>query len=351
MSTQTHRFRFTGTGAEYFRIWIVNTALTLLTLGIYSAWAKVRKKRYFYGNTLVDNAAFDYHATPVQILKGRVIAMAFLIAYLASGHFSPALHAGLNVALLLMLPWLVVRSLTFNARNSSHRGLRFNFHGGVGEAVALYIGWPLVIVFSLGLAYPYFAYRKAAFWIENHSYGRERVSLADLGPRNFYGVYLRALLIALLPVAIAIAMLALVVAAAPHSAHGEPPRMERMRMLELLAFLLFAILVPALQAPAAYVEAGVSNLVFNHARLGEVRFLSELRARELIWIRVSNALAIAFSIGLAVPWARVRLVRYRMDHLALLTDGEFGHFVADQADQIRATGEEIADVMDIDVGF
>ena len=32
-------FRFTGKTGEYFRIWIVNLALTILTLGIYSAWA------------------------------------------------------------------------------------------------------------------------------------------------------------------------------------------------------------------------------------------------------------------------------------------------------------------------
>ncbi|MEM9624119.1 MAG: DUF898 family protein, partial [Pseudomonadota bacterium] len=36
---------FTGDGTEYFRIWIVNLTLTLLTLGIYSAWAKVRTNR------------------------------------------------------------------------------------------------------------------------------------------------------------------------------------------------------------------------------------------------------------------------------------------------------------------
>ncbi|MEX1058239.1 MAG: DUF898 family protein, partial [Natronospirillum sp.] len=42
---------FNGRGGEYFGIWIVNIALTVLTLGIYSAWAKVRNKRYFYGNT------------------------------------------------------------------------------------------------------------------------------------------------------------------------------------------------------------------------------------------------------------------------------------------------------------
>jgi len=49
-----HPLSFTGDAREYFNIWIVNIALTILTLGIFSAWAKVRKKRYFYGNTYAD---------------------------------------------------------------------------------------------------------------------------------------------------------------------------------------------------------------------------------------------------------------------------------------------------------
>lgn len=39
---------FTGTAGEYFGIWIVNILLTIVTVGFYSAWAKVRRKRYFY---------------------------------------------------------------------------------------------------------------------------------------------------------------------------------------------------------------------------------------------------------------------------------------------------------------
>jgi uncharacterized membrane protein YjgN (DUF898 family) len=68
---------FEGKVSEYFGIWIVNLSLTLLTLGIYSAWAKVRRKKYFYNNTLIDNVGFDYHAKPTAILKGRIIAVLF----------------------------------------------------------------------------------------------------------------------------------------------------------------------------------------------------------------------------------------------------------------------------------
>ena len=42
-----HGFEFTGEGYEFFRIWIVNICLTIITLGIYSALAKVRTNRYF----------------------------------------------------------------------------------------------------------------------------------------------------------------------------------------------------------------------------------------------------------------------------------------------------------------
>ena len=57
--------RFTGTGKEFFGIWIINVVLSICTLGIYSAWAKVRTKRYFYGNTILAGSSFEYVANPM----------------------------------------------------------------------------------------------------------------------------------------------------------------------------------------------------------------------------------------------------------------------------------------------
>ena len=78
---KTIHFEFTGKTGEYFKIWIVNIFLTILTLGIYSAWAKVRKRRYFYGNTLLLNAPFEYLADPIKILKGRFIVFGCFVIY------------------------------------------------------------------------------------------------------------------------------------------------------------------------------------------------------------------------------------------------------------------------------
>ena len=57
-TVKTEQIQFTGKAGEYFAIWIVNVALTILTLGIYSAWAKVRTNQYFYGNTFLADSAF-----------------------------------------------------------------------------------------------------------------------------------------------------------------------------------------------------------------------------------------------------------------------------------------------------
>ena len=112
---------FTGNGAEYFRIWIVNLLLTIVTFGIYSAWAKVRRLQYFDRNTALDGAAFDFHGKPMAILKGRLLALVLVAGYQFAFGFS--FTAGLVVvgALLLVLPWLLRGALRFRLHNTSCR--------------------------------------------------------------------------------------------------------------------------------------------------------------------------------------------------------------------------------------
>src|SRR5271169_6261665 len=75
------QLRFTGNGEEYFGIWIVNLLLTIITFGIYSAWAKVRRLQYFYRHTELAGSSFDFHGTAIRIFIGRLVALAMLFAY------------------------------------------------------------------------------------------------------------------------------------------------------------------------------------------------------------------------------------------------------------------------------
>src|SRR5258707_2578357 len=70
--------RFTGNGAEYFGIWIVNLLLTIVTLGIYSAWAKGRRLQYFFPPTEVAGSRFHFSGRRCRSLGGCRLALAGL---------------------------------------------------------------------------------------------------------------------------------------------------------------------------------------------------------------------------------------------------------------------------------
>jgi uncharacterized membrane protein YjgN (DUF898 family) len=91
------RAEFLGSGSEYFRIWIVNLLLSVLTVGIYSAWAKVRREQYFHRATRLAGAAFDWDASPIAILRGRVLAVVLLIAVQAASLPSPLAPAAFSL--------------------------------------------------------------------------------------------------------------------------------------------------------------------------------------------------------------------------------------------------------------
>lgn len=336
--------QFTGTGGEYFRIWIVNLALSVLTLGIYSAWAKVRRKRYFNNHTRLDGHNFDYLADPVAILKGRLIAFVLLFVYLLAQQGLPWLSALLLAVYFLATPWIVVRSLQFNARNSSHRGLRFDFNGSLGEAARVFLGWGALTLLSLGLLLPYLLYRKTAYIAGNHAYGATASSFSGQG-RSYYGIFLKAGLIMLAP-------LVLIVAAGiifTSLEHGAPVGVaEMMGLLGVGLLLLYAVLPVA----AGYVKARVARLTFLGTRFGLLRFAGRHTARGLIALYVSNLLLILLTLGLYIPWAQVRGARYWLDNLAVVGPARgLDGFVATAGEGIAATGAEMAEAFDVDLGL
>ena len=70
----------------------------------------------------------------------------------------------------------------------------------------------------------------------------------------------------------------------------------------------------------------------------------------MIWIYVSNAVAIVFSVGLLTPWARVRVSRYLANHLVLNAADDLESFVQAEQRKASAFGEEATDFLEIDIG-
>ena len=340
---EQYRFEFRGTGGEYFRIWIVNLALTIVTLGIYSAWAKVRRKRYFYGNTGLAGASFDYLADPIKILKGRLIVAGVFIPVAVLASFIPFLDPLFSLIIFLVFPWLFVRSQRFNATNSAYRNIRFRYSATYGNAVAVFIGIALLIPFSLGLAYPYFAQQRFKLVLDHHRFGTTPMAM-DAGVKPFFINYLLAAL--LFWGGIFAATMAFGVTLAVIGDGTGQGAVAGFLLLLLGLALIFGLLFTF-----TFLRVRNLNTVWNHTRLGDNSFRSELRVGRLYWISLVNALAVVVSFGLLIPWAQVRVAQYRAACTSLLLEGSFADFVAGEADRIEALGEEFADALDFDFGL
>lgn len=182
-------FEFTGNSSEYFKIWVVNVCLSILTLGIYSAWAKVRTTRYFYANTTLAGAYFDYIAKPEVILKGRLIAALFFAIWYGISSYAPVYQFILAIVLILTTPWLMVRALSFRANNTTYRNIRFNFHGSYSRAIIVYWGYLLfVTIITGGLAYPWALNKKQEFIINHSAYGTKRFSFSSCTSKYYFNI-------------------------------------------------------------------------------------------------------------------------------------------------------------------
>ena len=114
----------------------------------------------------------------------------------------------------------------------------------------------------------------------------------------------------------------------------------------IAALLLF---YAGLFALGIFLRVRYANLLWNNASLGPHRFESTLRVRDMLWLYASNLVAIVCTLGLAVPWAMIRLARYRAERFALLADGPIDDFVRDLEREHAAAGAELIDALDVGV--
>ncbi|MDK1312927.1 YjgN family protein [Pseudoalteromonas ardens] len=337
------QLQFTGNAKEYFGIWIVNILLTLLTLGIYSAWATVRTKQYFYGHTLLDGHRFDYLATPIQILKGRLLAVGLFVIYsVVSGYF-PLVGAMLALALALLVPWMINQGLKFSMRMTRFRNIRFAFKGNYGEAMVNFVVLPFFSIFTLYLLLPWVLKRIDAYIHNNIRYGDKPVRV-QLEGKEYYAA---ALLVVLLGILVMLLLgLALSLVAGININPGE---LGAGNFGMFLIVPLYLFVISALQG---IYQAQIRNHILNNAQIEDVaEFKSNLAPQRYALILATNAAAIVLTAGLAFPWAKVRKVKALAGatQVVLLPGADLVLDNAQQADSSFA--EEAANVFDVDISL
>jgi len=342
VTPRTLVFEFRGQAGQYFRIWIVNMVLSILTLGIYSAWAKVRTKRYFYGSTVLDGASFEYHGTPWQILKGRLIAVAVIAAYYGASYVNPLAGFVFLGVWLVVLPWVANLSLRFNARVSSYRNVRFDFVGGYWRALLAFLVLPMLSPLTLFLLAPVAHRYLARYLVQGYRFGGRPFS-AELRFGRFYLIYLQVAGTVLLGFLLLLGVMVVL---------PMPGRPQSTGMEIYFAFIPAILLYTIALLAVPFVRAKVRNVVFNALVLeGGHRFASGLGPWRMAWIAFSNLLVIAVTLGLMTPWARIRVTRYVAERTAVYPASDLSEFVSALPQGQQAFGAELADMAGVDIGI
>ena len=343
--------QFTGDGASYFGIWIVNLLLTIVTVGLYSPWAKVRRLRYFYGNTLVDGSPFEFHGSPIAILKGRILGLLLFLAYSQSAKLSILLWVAVVILLLVAAPWIAWKSLRFRLINSSYRGVRFGFGGSLAQSYATFA--PAILVILLPAFFGFFvsiyarngpppvgliplfvlvflAEMALLPWlylrIKRYQHAHAQFGVAGFAfsgsIRGVYGLALKVVGIGLVAVVagVVIGVLAGLFLGLVASGIGALPLLPSGtsasasaaadKIIVIFGGSLAGYLVLLSAFPLA--SALAQNFVWGQTSLASESFASEVDPFVLWRIQFVNVLLLIVTLGLYWPYAIVRLTRYRL---------------------------------------
>ncbi|WDE03367.1 DUF898 domain-containing protein [Thalassomonas viridans] len=334
--------KFHGKTREYYAIWIVNLLLSIVTLGIYSAWAKVRTQRYFFANTEIDNHRFTYLAEPLQILKGRIIALVVFGGFFLLSTLSPLMAGIFMLFWLAAVPWLVCKSVQFNMRMTGYRNIRFNFHGQYLRALVVFVIYPILSLFTLYLTMPMALKTIDEFLCKNISYGDKRIN-TNLSYGSYYKAAFGSFIIAVIIFGLGFTIFA------PDMSQFADPEQAPGLMFQL--GLMAAYLVVFIIAGSFYTKV-VRNHMFANSQLEDIaNFNSSVGLGSLVALRTTNLLALICTLGLAFPWIKIRNSRYFCQHTQIQVLPGADSVVADQAQGANAIGDEVSEIFDMDIAI
>jgi uncharacterized membrane protein YjgN (DUF898 family) len=374
-SVQRHRIEFSGSGSEYFRIWIVNLLLTVLTLGLYYPWAKVRKLKYLYSNTHIAGHALDFHGSPKQMLRGFLLMAALFLVYSLAGNVSPVAGSIAGLALAAAWPALLRASLQFRLANTSWRGLRFAFMGSLGGAYGVF-GKPMLMALGLGTVgalllstrttvgvvlgvivllgiyalMPYVYYCLKRYQHENYAYAQLQTQFRATSG-DVMKVFFKTAgvgMLCMLGLGAVGVVLALVTGAFSLWSSG-PVGLGQ--MMTLAPFFVVALLL-AQMAPLPYFQSRMQNLLWCQTGSPLVRFKSDLEFPALFRLTVTNWVLIVITLGLYWPFALMATNRLKLQAITIHMRIDPDTLVA----QVRAEGgvgigDAAADLAGIDIGL
>jgi uncharacterized membrane protein YjgN (DUF898 family) len=179
--------------------------LLAVTLGIYRFWLVTDVRRFLWSNTEIAGESLEYNGTATELLVGFLIALALLLPLnlivfvLALGMGPVGEFASVLVFPILFVlgQFAIYRARRYRLTRTVLRGIRFHQTGAAWRYALYATFWWIVIVLTIGLAYPFAQASLERYKMRHTHYG-------DLGGRfegSGFRLFLRGVLMWVLVVA------------------------------------------------------------------------------------------------------------------------------------------------------
>jgi uncharacterized membrane protein YjgN (DUF898 family) len=342
-----HHPIFWGRGRTLFGIFIVNTFFTLLTLGLYSFWGRVRIRQFLSSQTSFAHTRFSYHGTPQELLKGW--SKAFLVFGLPYAFLNlvPLIwdqipnwipNALAGTMALCFIPVAVVGSHRYRLSRTSLGAIRFSFRGHVKEYMKIWILGIILTLLTAGIYYPFFENARRKFLIAHTYFGNRPFTYSGTGS-GLLRIYAKALAFSMLVV---VALIGINAGPEGLSVLAQWPS-DGWRDLFFNSLFITGLLT--LLLPLFYLQVTKQRYQWNHSDFGDAHFQFSASTWNLMELRMTNFLMLILTFGLAWPWVQVRNLQFLYYHLTLQGPLDFQR-IEQEALDASPTGEELAGYFD-----
>ena len=246
---------------------------------------------------------------------------------------------------------LIVRSRMFNMRYTTYRNIRFSFQPAYAESYKTIFLYGFLAIITLGAAAPYAHFKRSSFVVGNTRYGNLDFKLGDIAGKFYFAYFIGACL-GLLMLGPLIAMIMQLSGSLTTGSEdlGESQQFV-MTLLPAFAGLIFYYVIGKTVAALVLRITTNNTAISGESGSHEHRMYCDWSLPGMLWINVTNLLALVASIGLLTPWAQMRTLKYQLDHTWLDVSADIEAVVAGQAEKVSSIGEEIGDVFDVDIGL
>ena len=167
---------YAGKLKNHYHIWLKNTVLTILTLGIYRFWGKTNLRSYIWSHLEIYGHPLIYNGTPLELLRSFTKALPLFLVFMGAQHGLELVHIGYGASVsVLSLVWIV--SFIFYSKHqyvysrTTWKGIRFGLGGSrVGFANLSFILF-VKSLFTLGLRDHIYVIQQNKFLCENVFWG------------------------------------------------------------------------------------------------------------------------------------------------------------------------------------